>query len=481
MDSIENPTLQPARGTARPIVAIVGRPNVGKSTLFNRIAGKRLAIVQDVPGVTRDRNYADASWENRPFTIVDTGGFHPDTEDQLLKRVRDQARLAIDEAQAVILVVDGMGGLTAADQEMAALLRRSSKAVFVAVNKIDSVKREEEGFFTDFFRLGIEGTFAVSAEHARGISQLMDAVVATFPKAETTAEHEREDDVCRVAIVGRPNVGKSSLINKLLGEERFVAADLPGTTTDPLDARLEVKGRKYILTDTAGLRRKRSIAQKVEQFSVMRALSTIDKADVVVLVLDATEFAVDQDARIAGVAVEKGRALVVFVNKWDLIEGSAKAAEFREELRIQMKFLNWAPVVFGSAKTGEHVTQVLAKAGEVWEHHRARLPTPQLNQFLEQVVDAHPAPMASGGYPVRLFYISQIGVRPPTFAVTCNRPESVPDDYKRFLVNRMRDAFGLKVPIVLLMKPKSKRLFQGKQGFLDRKGRKVPSRKKANK
>ncbi|MBI5546757.1 MAG: ribosome biogenesis GTPase Der, partial [Deltaproteobacteria bacterium] len=283
---MENPDPVPQQPRPpRPIVAIVGRPNVGKSTLFNRIAGKRLAIVEDVPGVTRDRNYAEADWEGRPFTIVDTGGFLAETEDQLMRRVREQARLAIDEAHTVVLVVDGMTGPNAADQELAALLRKSGKALFLAVNKIDSARREEEEYFADFFRLGIADTFAVSAEHGRGIGELLDRVVASFPPVP--AEVSERDPACRVAIVGRPNVGKSSLINRLLGEERFVASEVPGTTTDPLDARIEFKGKPYVLTDTAGLRRKRSIALKVEQFSVMRALSTIDRADVVVLVMDA--------------------------------------------------------------------------------------------------------------------------------------------------------------------------------------------------
>jgi GTP-binding protein len=396
---------------------------------------------------------------------VDTGGFWTDTEEELLVRVREQAQLAIDEAQAVILVVDGMSGPTSADQEIATQLLKSGKAIFLAVNKIDSERRLEEQYFNDFFSLGFSNTFAVSAEHNRGVSDLMDHVVKALPPAppppaEVLEESNREDRPCRVAIVGRPNVGKSSLVNKLLGEERFVASSQPGTTTDPLDATLEYKGRHFVLTDTAGLRRKRSIALKVEQFSVIRALSAIDRADVVVLVLDATEMAVEQDARIASVALDKGKALVVFVNKWDLVQSTARADKMREELFHQMPFLTWAPVVFGSAKTGDHAFGVLSRAGEVYEHYRARLPTPQLNDFLEKVIDAHPAPLASGGHPVRLFYISQISSGPPTFAITCNRPEAVTEDYKRFIVNRMRESFGLRVPVMLLIRGrKSKRPF----------------------
>lgn len=453
--SPEVPAVCEAPEVVRPIVAIVGRPNVGKSTLFNRIAGRRLAIVEDIPGVTRDRNYADAEYDGKAFTVVDTGGFLPETEDHLMSRVRDQARLAIDEAQAVILVVDGMSGLTAADQAIAGILRKGGKPTFVAVNKIDSAKREEEQFFTDFFRLGIEHTFAVSAEHARGVGQMMEELVKGFPAAEAfQAGAEVAGRPCRVAIVGRPNVGKSSLINALLGEERFVASEVPGTTTDPLDARLEFKGQKFILTDTAGLRRKRSIAQKVEQFSVMHALSTVGRADVVVVVLDATEPAVDQDLRIAGLAVEKGKAVVVFVNKWDLVADKSKQAEIREELKIQLPFVSWAPVVFGSAKTGDHVQAVLTKAGEVYQHFRAKLPTPILNDFLAKTTDDHPPPLSPDNKNVRLYYIAQVGIAPPTFTITCNRPESLATDYRRYLVNRMRDAFGLKVPVVLLIREK---------------------------
>ncbi len=457
----ESETEPAACKSPRPIVAIVGRPNVGKSRLFNRIAGHMLAIVEDVPGVTRDRNYADAQWEGHAFTVVDTGGFLPETDDALLSRVRDQAQLAIDEADAVILVVDGLAGLTSIDQEIASMLRKSGKTLVLAVNKIDSTRREEEAYVNDFYRLGIEELFTVSAEHGRGVSEMMDALVKRLP--EFAGSDAVEGDACHVAIVGRPNVGKSTLINKLLGAERFVASELPGTTTDPVDARLEHGGRSFVLTDTAGIRRKRSIAAKVEQFSVMHALSTIGRADVVVLVLDAGEPAVDQDARLAAVALEKGRALVLFVNKWDAIESASRAKEIKEELQIHLPFVAWAPVIYGSAKTGNRVFAVLEAASEVFEHQVSRIPTPQLNQFLEAIVDAHPAPLAPGGLPVRLFYIAQTGIHPPTFTITTNRPEFVVESYKRFIVNRMRESFGLKVPIRIIFHKKSQRPFVGKR------------------
>lgn len=461
---IDSGTLGPENRAPRPIVAIVGRPNVGKSTLFNRLVGRRRALVEDLPGVTRDRNYGDTVWDGRAFTAVDTGGFLPETEDRLLQQVRDQALLAVEEAEAVILVVDGLSGLTAADQEVARLLRRSGKPVFLAVNKLDSSKREENEFFAEFFRLGIEQTFPISAEHGRGLGDLLDALVASFPRVEPAEEEAGEEDVVRVAIVGRPNVGKSTFVNRLLGEERFVASDIPGTTRDSVDARLEHEGRTFVLTDTAGIRRKKTISARVEQFSVMRSLHAIERADVVILMMDANEAAVDQDARIADIANQKGKALIVVVNKWDVVPGKRDTeAYYREEIGKRLPFVSYAPMVFASAKTGSHVFKALSLAAELFEQYRARVPTPVLNQFLKTIVDEHPAPRASGGHPVRLFYIAQIASRPPTFALASNRPSEVAEDYKRFIVNRMRDAFGLRVPIRLIFREKSKRQYGPKK------------------
>lgn len=444
----------------RPIVALVGRPNVGKSTLFNRVAGSRRALVEDIPGVTRDRHYADVTYEGHAFTLIDTGGFLPDTEDKLLQRVRDQAQLAIEEATSIVLVVDAMVGLSSADEEIARLLRRSGKPVIVAANKIDSEKRAIEGLATDFYKLGFPALHAISAEHGRGVGELMDELIESFPEVEEgePSLHESEE-VCRVAIIGRPNVGKSTLVNRLLGEERMVASEFPGTTTDAVDARLTFQGKDFVLTDTAGIRRKSAISARVEQFSVMRALKAIDRADVALLILDATEAAVDQDLRLASIAVEKGKGMVVLVNKWDLAEEAGiKAKPFEEELRKRLPFLSYAPIVFGSALTGKAVFRALKLAGELSEHLKARVPTPQLNELLQQIIDAHPAPLY-GGNPVRLFYMAQIGSRPPTFSITCNRPEGVTEDYKRFIINRLREAFGLKVPVRILIRHKSKKEF----------------------
>jgi GTP-binding protein len=451
--------LSTARRMLRPVVAIVGRPNVGKSTLFNRIAGKRLALVEDLPGVTRDRHYADAEWLGRPFTLVDTGGFLPETQDPLLRQVRDQARLAIIEARAIVFVVDGMDGCTATDLEVASLLRKANKPVLLAVNKLDSHRRES-AHLPDFYRLGIERTFPVSAEHGRGIGDLLDALATCLPAVPMVeTEEEDEERACRVAIVGRPNTGKSTLVNRLLGEERLVSSEVPGTTRDSIDTRLVHNGRPYVLTDTAGIRRKRSIDSTLERYSVVRAFAAIDRSDVVLLLLDAREPAVEQDARIAALAAERGKGVVVLVNKWDLMrKGAARTDEYREELSRRLPFLAYAPVLFVSALTGESVERAVTITGELFEELKTRVPTPLVNKLLQKVVDQHPAPLADGR-PVRIFYIAQVGVAPPTFALSCNRPEGVTEDYQRFIANRMRDAFGLRVPIRLLLRKKTKRAF----------------------
>lgn len=460
VECAERDAFEAPEAKARPIVALVGRPNVGKSTLFNRIAGGRHALVEDIPGVTRDRHYADVTYEGRTFTLVDTGGFLPNTEDKLLQRVRDQAQLAIEEASSVVLVVDAMAGLSSADEEVARLLRRSGKPVIVAANKIDSEKRAIEGLATDFYKLGFPALHAISAEHGRGVDDFMDELIESFPEDdESGAQAAIGEGACRVAIIGRPNVGKSTLVNRLLGEERMVSSEVPGTTTDAVDARLTFQGKDFVLTDTAGIRRKNAISARVEQFSVMRALKAIDRADIALLILDATEAAVDQDLRLASIAVEKGKGMVVLVNKWDLAEAAGvKQKPFEADLRARLPFLSYAPIVFGSALTGKAVFRALKLASELDEHLKARLPTPQLNDLLQQIIDAHPAPLY-GGNPVRLFYMAQIGARPPTFCITCNRPEGVTEDYKRFVINRLREAFGLKVPMRLVIRHKSKKEF----------------------
>ncbi len=446
---------------SKPVVAIVGRPNVGKSTLFNRIVGRRIAIVEDLPGVTRDRNYFDAEHDGREFILVDTGGFEPDAEDRLIQQVRDQARLAVDEAQVVVLVVDGVAGPTGVDEEIAAMLRKSGKPLFLAVNKIDSWKREEEGFLAEFYSLGLERVYPVSGEHGRGVSDMLDAVIGALPEPlppepeEGEEGEEPENRPIRLAIIGRPNVGKSTLVNSLIGEERFVTSPVAGTTRDPVDATLSHKGRDFVITDTAGIRRKRSIAAKVEAYSVLRSLKAAEASDVVVMLLDATEFAVEQDAKIAGLAEEQGKPLLVVVNKWDQIEQSPqKLEEFKENLVWRMPFLAYCPVIFTSALTGERVKAVLTEAGKLFEQASSRVPTPMLNKLLEEISNHHGLPVVRGAR-ARVYYITQVGIRPPTFVIQTNRPDLIPPEYKRYVSNRLRSVFGLQVPMRLVFKKKA--------------------------
>ncbi len=451
----------------RPLVALVGRPNVGKSTLFNRIAGRRTAIVEDVPGVTRDRNYADADWDGRAFSIVDTGGFEPDSHDPVMQVVRRQAQLAVDEAAAVVLVVDGREGLPAMDQAIADLLRRSGRPLFVAVNKLDTSGVEQGAPMSEFHRLGFGEVHAVSAEHGRGIADLLDSVVAKLG-VPRTVEPPREEDPglqpeegadadVRIAIVGRPNVGKSTFVNALLGEERLAVSEEPGTTRDAIDSVLVWKGRRFVVTDTAGMRRKRSIAQRVEAYSVVRSMRAMEDAEVVACLLDAAEAGVEQDARLLAMAAEKGRALVVVVNKWDIAEREgATQAWYRKELAKRLPFVSWAPMIFTSGKTGKGVTKLLDTSARLVEQHRGRFPTHALNELLEQIQTSHPAPLARG-HPVKLYYMAQVGTAPPLFALQCSRPEAIGDDYKRFVENRFREAFGLEVPVRFLYKERKRR------------------------
>jgi GTPase len=453
----------------RPLVALVGRPNVGKSTLFNRLAGRRAAIVEDVPGVTRDRNYADFDWDGRGLSVVDTGGFEPEAQDRLIAQVRRQAQLAVDEAAVVVLVVDGREGLTSVDRAMADLLRRAGKPLVVAVNKVDAAQTEAEIPLADFYALGFGDVYPISAEHARGVGDLIDAVVEKLaaPPAEASPEDADEPaevdesdqprgDV-RLAIVGRPNVGKSTFVNALLGEERFVVSEVPGTTRDAIDSVLERRGRRFVITDTAGIRRKRSIAQRVEAYSVVRAMKAIDQAEVVACLLDATEAGVEQDARLLGLVAEKGKALVVVVNKWDVAEREgATEAWYRKELDRRLPFVAFAPMVFVSAKEGRGVEKVLERAARLVEQYRARFPTPQLNELLESIQEAHPAPLAKGR-PVKLYYVAQVAYAPPTFVIQCNRPEAIGEAYRRFVGNRFREAFGLEVPMRLVFRERKRR------------------------
>lgn len=439
----------------KPLVAIVGRPNVGKSTLFNRLVGRRVALVADAAGVTRDRNYGDAEWNERPFTLIDTGGFVADRSNSLLAQVQEQAQAAVEECDVILLVVDGTAGATAADRELASYLRKSGKPILLTVNKVDVPGRAESGELSEFYQLGLGELFSISAEHALGLDSLLDRMVSAFPPPDEQAI-QVEDAAGRIAIVGRPNVGKSTLVNALLKQKRLIANESPGTTRDPIDSSLLYKGRRFVLTDTAGIRRKSNIAQRVEQFATIAALRSIERSDVAALVMDATELAVDQEAKIASIAEEKGRALLIVVNKCDLLPRGLDEKALRAELKYALDFVSYAPVVFISAASGLRVEKVLEMGAKLQEQLHIRLPTPKLNRFLREASESHSVPLAHG-HPVRLYYIAQVGTAPPTFVLSCNRPESVPAQYKRYLVNRLRAAFGLRVPVRLLFRERSGR------------------------
>ncbi len=431
----------------KPLIAIIGRPNVGKSTLFNRVVGRRAAIVEDVAGVTRDRHYADAEWTGRSFALVDTGGFEPEAEDEVRAGITRQARLAVEAADAILLVVDAMDGITPGDTEVVRLLRRSGARVLVVANKVDSLSREHEtSLLADIHGLGLP-TFPVSAEHGRGVGDLLDAALENLD-APSFADLPEEEEACRVAIVGRPNVGKSTLVNCLLGEERMLATELPGTTRDSVDAHLRYQGDTFILTDTAGIRRKKSVARSVERYSVLRAIRTIDSADIVVLMLDAEEPGVSQDERLAHLVLDRGRALILAVNKWDKIAKEGDAGEkLRQTVRERLPEAAHAPVLLVSALEGRRVFSILEKASKLKEVWSRRLPTPEVNDWLAETVSRTPPPIHKGR-PVRLLYAAQIGSCPPHLSVTTSNPSGITHTYRRYLEKRMREDFGLAgVPI----------------------------------
>ena len=441
----------------RPLIAIVGRPNVGKSTMFNRMIHRKRAIVEDQPGVTRDRHYADCELNNVPVTLVDTGGFVPDNkESPLAKYIRQQAQAAVEECDVVLFIVDARTGPTSEDQEVAKYLRKSSKPVMLLVNKTDG-RRDAEEMVADFHRFGLGRPFPVSAEHNEGMIEVLEELIPKLPESapivEALEEVPDEDRPVRVAIVGRPNVGKSTLVNALLGEDRVISSPIAGTTRDPIDSELEYKGRKFILTDTAGIRRKSTITQRVEGFSVLGALRAAEDSDVVVLMIDATEPAVDQDRKIAHLAESKGRGLLICVNKWDLVKGTKKEETFREEVKWYLDWVDWAPMVFVSAQTGEKVNKVLDIALEIFQQQYFRAPTPQLNKLVEHVTTEHSLPVIAGRQ-LRIYYSAQVATAPLAFTMMVNNPKGIPDRYERYVINYLRKVFRLKVPIRLFWRPR---------------------------
>ena len=445
--------LPPSQGRPIPVVAIIGRPNVGKSTLFNRILGKKTAIVDDVPGVTRDRNYADANYRNRPFRLVDTGGLDPSASEGMLALIKRQSELAIAEADILILLMDGRTGLTPADQEVVRLLRGTTKPLFVAVNKIDTPKVET--LVADFYQLGTDQFYPISAEHGIGVAELLDAIYPLLPVPD---EHEEQRTMPRIAVVGRPNVGKSTLVNAVLGEDRVVVSNVPGTTRDSIDSLAVYQGRRYLFTDTAGIRRRGKIDRGIEGYSVARSLRAIGRSDVAVLLLDAEEGVTEQDTKIAGVVIRQGRACMLLVNKWDLREGDTEARrQVEQDLRRRFPFLSWAPVLFAAAVKPDSLRQLFPTIDEVFASFSKRIPTGQLNQFLQNILATHPLPVRKGK-PTKITksaFMTQVAVQPPVFALFVGHPDDITPAYLRFLENQLRDAYGFSgTPIRLLARKK---------------------------
>ncbi|MCD7760503.1 MAG: ribosome biogenesis GTPase Der [Clostridiales bacterium] len=435
----------------KPIVAIVGRPNVGKSMLFNRLAGKRLSIVEDTPGVTRDRLYAESEWLGRSFTIIDTGGIEPNTDSEILKFMRAQAEIAIAHANVIVLVCDLMTGVTAADLDVASMLQRSGKPVVLAVNKADKPGHTDPDVY-EFYNLGLGDPIPISAIHGLGVDELLDACAAHFPDSDET---EEEDDLIRVAVIGKPNVGKSSLVNRILGEERVIVSDMAGTTRDAVDSYFENEYGRYCFIDTAGMRKKAKVNDRVEQFSVLRATMAIDRADVCLILIDAQEGVTEQDTKVAGLAHEAGKASIIVVNKWDAVEKDDKTMDrMRSQVKAGFAFMPYAPVVFLSALTGQRVNKLFERINAVREMSMLRIRTGTLNSVLADATN-RVQPPTDKGRRLKLYYMTQVGIQPPHFVVFCNDARLFHFSYQRYLENQIRATFGLEgTPIRLTIRQK---------------------------
>ncbi|WP_313017191.1 ribosome biogenesis GTPase Der [Acetoanaerobium noterae] len=436
-----------------PIVAIVGRPNVGKSTLFNRIAGERIAIVEDTPGVTRDRIYAQAEWVSKHFTIIDTGGIEPDSEELIPKKMRQQAELAMDMAQVILFVVDGKAGLTPADRDVALMLLKTKKPVLLVVNKVDNKNLPDD--FYDFYELGFGEPIPVSSSIGLGTGDLLDEVVKNFPQDMDT---ELDEDVVKVAIVGKPNAGKSSILNRLIGEERVIVSPIAGTTRDAIDTYIEMDGKKYLFIDTAGIRKKSKVYENIEKYSVIRAYASVEKADVVLTVIDATEGISEQDSKIAGLAHDAGKASIVVVNKWDLIEkDNHSVKEYTKKIREELPFMQYCPILFVSALTSQRMGKIKETVDFIFDEASKRVATGVLNDVIGEAVMMNQPP-SDKGKRLKIYYATQVGVRPPTFAIFVNEKELFHFSYQRYIENKLRENFGYEgTPLKIYVREKNRK------------------------
>lgn len=421
---------------SKPLVAVVGRPNVGKSTFFNKVVGQRVSIVEDTPGVTRDRIYAEAEWCGVHFALIDTGGIEPDTKDVILSQMREQAQMAMDMADVILFMVDGKEGLTAADREVGEMLYRTGKKVVLAVNKVDKPMLPDD--FYDFYELGLGEPIAISSVNMLNLGDLLDAIIESFPEGAGT----EEEDSIKIALIGKPNTGKSSLINRLLGENRVIVSPIAGTTRDSIDTPFEHDGQKYILIDTAGIRRRSKVNENIERYSVLRAVASIERCDVCLLMIDATEGVTEQDKKIAGMAHEAGKGIVVVVNKWDLIEKETNTMnQFKKEIARELGFMSYAPSVFISALTGQRAMQVIEMAKYVSENRAMRVPTGQLNTLITDATMMKQPP-SDKGKRLKIYYVTQVGVNPPLFSFKINSRPLMHFSYSRYLENKIREAYG---------------------------------------
>ena len=421
---------------SKPVVAVIGRPNVGKSTFFNRIVGKRISIVEDTPGVTRDRIYAEAEWNGIHFGLIDTGGIEPDSKDVILSQMREQAQIAMDMADVILFIVDGKEGITSADEEVANMLRRKGREIVLLVNKIDNPRKIPDTFY-DFYSLGVGEPIPVSAANMLNLGDVLDRIVSSFPEGAG-----EEDESTKVAVIGKPNVGKSSLINRLLAEKRVIVSDIAGTTRDSIDTPFTWEGEDYTLIDTAGIRRQNKINENIEKYSVIRAVAAIERSDVCLLVIDATEGITEQDKRIAGVAHEAGKGIIIVVNKWDLLKKETNTMkEYRETIEAELPFLSYAPTLFISVLTGQRVQEVMKMVKTVAENRSMRVPTGQLNSLISDAVMMKQPP-SDKGKRLKIYYVTQVGIRPPLFSFQINKRELMHFSYARYLENKIREAFN---------------------------------------